>query len=544
MPLIPEPIRRGIARLLPFGKAAPGGRTPLVGTNALGGTLRPKDPAMGGGSYGVVPTFNRSMTFADLGTTGLRAFSGWVREEFLPQLVGRQAARVYREMSDNDPTIGAITSAINGIMRRVDWRVNPVDDTPQAQEMAEFADSLRFDMSETWEDFVVEMLSMLRFGYAPHEIVYKRRLGHQKQSAPNSIEGQDVLLPSSKFDDGRIGWRRLPLRGQDTILKWFFGPNGEILGVTQQPWIGPLVDIPIEKMMLFRGDMHKNNPEGRSILRNCYVPYYFIKRLQEQEAILYERLSGFPVMEVPDELLQAAASGDPIAMQQLDTYKQLITNVRIDEQMGALIPSDTYKTATGASAVRMYNFRLETPQSGRQNMDANTPIVRYKNDMMTSILADFLSMGHTTRGAQNLAETKVDLFMGSVEGWLKSAASVINRHGLPRLWDLNGLDPALMPEVVPDMAQRIDLDALSNFVLRMSQAGMPLFPDPDLEEYIRDTAGLPDIGEDTGYMQSMAESSGDEADVTTKKRHELKAAISTALARRVWKNGKRPAFAP
>jgi hypothetical protein len=32
--------------------------------------------------------------------------------------------------------------------------------------------------------------------------------------------------------------------------------------VTQQPWIGPLVDIPIEKGLLFRAKPYKNNPEG------------------------------------------------------------------------------------------------------------------------------------------------------------------------------------------------------------------------------------------------------------------------------------------
>jgi len=503
-------------------------------TTANGAYLRPKDPAMGGGSYGPVPVMNNAMTFADIGTTGLRAFSGWVREEFLPQLVGRQSARVYREMGDNDPTIGAIVNAINGIMRKVEWRTVPANDSPAAKELADFADSLRFDMSHSWEDFVVEMLSMLRYGYAPHEIVYKRRLGWQKQSSPNAVPlGGRAPLPSSRSNDGRIGWRRLPLRGQDTILKWFFGPNGEVLGVTQQPWIGPLIDIPIEKMLLFRADQHKNNPEGRSVLRNSYLPYYFIKRLQEQEAIMYERLSGFPVISVPNELLEAAGAGDPIATAQLNSYKSLITNVRIDEQMGAMIPSNTYKTDNGTSTVRMYDFKLETPNSGRQNLDANTSIIRYKNDILTSILADFLSMGHTTRGAQNLAETKVDIFMGSVEGWLNAGAAVINRHGLPRIWELNGLDQDLMPAFEPDLAQRIDLDALSNFVLRMSQAGMPLFPDPDLEQYVRDTAGLPDVSENEGYARTLASEAGGPTPAAVEKRNALKGAISTALARRV-----------
>lgn len=515
-----------VASRLGFGKQAqPAAKSAWPTPIILGKAgAPPKDPNMGGGSYGAVPVFDAGMKFADLGSTGLRAFSGWVREEFLPQLVGRQAARVYREMTDNSPTIGAILFAITGVMRKVEWRTQPVDDTPQAQEMADFAESLRFDMSHSWEDFVTEWLSMLSYGYAPHEIVYKKRQGYQKSGS---------ATPKSKFDDGRIGWRRIPIRAQDTVLKWFFGINGEILGLTQQPWVGPLTDIPIEKMLLFRASQHKNNPEGRSLLRNAYLPYYYVKRLQEQEAILFERLSGLPVMTVPNALLEAAASGDGQAISALNAYKKLVSNVRIDEQMGVLIPSDTYQTATGASSIPMYNFKLETPNSGRSNLDANTPITRYKNDIMTSVLADFLEMGHTSRGAQNLAETKVDMFMASVEGWLNSGAAVLNRHGLPRLWDLNGFDPALMPEYVPDLAQRTDLDGLSNFVLRLSQAGMPLFPDPDLEGYLRDTAGLPDVGENAGFAAEMTADAGDDPETKTAKRADLKAAISVALARRV-----------
>ena len=59
-------------------------------------------------------------------------------------------------------------------------------------------------------------------------------------------------------------------------------------------------------------------------------------------------------------------------------------------------------------------------------------------------------------------------------------ASVLNRHLLPRVWALNGFDPKTVPELLPDVPQRLDLDVLSAMVLRLSQAGMP-FPDEDLE---------------------------------------------------------------
>lgn len=449
-----------------------------------------KSPNASGGSWGVAPQMNAGLRFADIGSTGLRAFSGWVREEFLPQLVGRQGARVYREMGDNSPIVGAVLFAITAVMRKVEWRTVPKDDSPEAQALADFCDSLRFDMSHTWEDFVVEALSMLRYGYAPHEIVYKLRAGKRPFGAKQ---------PSSKFSDGKIGWARLPLRGQETILKWFFDENGAAVGMTQQPWASTIVDIPMEKMLLFRPAQHKGNPEGYSILRTSYRSYYFIKRLEEQEAVLFERLSGIPVVKLPNALLEAATTAGPFqatAAASIAQWKKIVTNLRIDEQMGLLIPSDTFPGASGPSNVPMFEFKLETPQAGRANLDANTPIARHKQDILYSTMTDFILMGHTTRGAQNLAATKVDLFMGAVEGWLNAMAAVINRHGIPRVLALNGEDDDLAPEFVPDMAQRIDLDQLSNYVLRLSQAGMPLFPDPDLQNFMRDAAGLPESEQD------------------------------------------------
>ena len=430
---------------------------------------------------------NLGLRFKEIGNSGLRAFSGYVREDFLNQLIGRQGASIYREMLDNSPTIGSVMFAILGVMRKAQWRTEPANDSPEAQEAADFADSLRFDMEDTWEDFVAEALSMLGYGYAPHEICYKRRNG------PKPFEG---TVPSSRYDDGKIGWSHLPIRGQDTILRWYFDPNGKVTGITQQPWTGPLVDIPGEKLLLFRPTAYKNNPEGRSILRNSYRSYFFIKRLEEQEAVLFERMSGLPIITVPNSLLEAAKNGDANAQSALTMYQNIVANIRIDEQMGLVLPSDPFPGLNGPSNVPMYGFKLETPGGGKTAIDADKTITRHKLDIMTSVLCDFLTMGHSSRGAQNLAETKVDLVMQAIEAWLNAIAAVMNRQALPRIWELNGLDRNLMPEYVPDMAQRIDLDTLGNFVLRLSQAGMPMFPDKDLEDYVREAGGLPDASED------------------------------------------------
>ena len=67
--------------------------------------------------------------FVEIGSSGLRRSGGYINEEFLPSLQGIKGFKVYREMSDNDPTIGAMLYAIEKVVTRLEWRVEG-DPTP------------------------------------------------------------------------------------------------------------------------------------------------------------------------------------------------------------------------------------------------------------------------------------------------------------------------------------------------------------------------------------------------------------------------------
>ncbi len=835
--------------------------------NAGSSRMRP-DQSIGQAAPAMAP----DLTWRSVGSSGLRQYGGWVREEFLWQLTGLQAARTYREMMDNSPTVGAIMFAIQQSMRQVAWRVEAPDASPDAAHRTDFLESCMDDMQGTWIDFISESLSMLGYGFAPHEVIFKRRQGEQQRKAG----GEKVY--SSNYSDGLVGWAKIPLRGQDTIQKWFFDQDGDITGLTQQPWFGGPIDIPIEKILLFRPQAWKGNPEGRalaletpiptpdgwetmsdmrigsrlydengricyvtaiadwidrpmfeielsdgsviradenhewsiktgndrnnnkcarilrtqdlfemkyrsrtdpslylgetpviegfnspvpldpyllgywlgdgthssstfsihkddfqnfatqvkiagynvrhngdrsahvsggmksllhamgliknkhipqsylraseeqrlallqglmdsdgtsatgkdhaskfyntnerlcdgvcelvrslggrphrrmkeragrsggivngrhvistkdiweisfflgksvhrlprkkekqaikknqrvcghfikeirrvesgpsrcievsspshmflcgksmtpthnSILRNAWRPWWFSKRLEEQEAIALERMSGTPMMEVPNSLLEAAASGDPLAVAALNSYKDIVTGIKVDEQMGVIIPSDTYQNGDGTrSNVPMYKFSYAIPQGGRTAANFDPSIERYKLDIMTSVLADFLSLGHSSRGTQSLATTKVDLFLQATEGWVASNAAVLNDKAVKDLWTLNGWKGEERAVIAPDMPKRADLDSLGNFVNLLAGAGARLFPDDDLENYLRDVADLPELSED--HMMDLSHA----ADVQTKAgetdppaTEDLQKHLAGMLTRRMRKNG-------
>ena len=145
----------------------------------------------------------------ELGRLGLEYYAGNITEEFLPELSGRRAIQVYKEMSENDATCGAILYAIKMLCRQASWGVRPASSDEADIEAARFVESCLYDMQTTWTETVGEILSFLTFGFSVHEICYKRRMGRQR----------DLLL-ESKYDDGLIGWQKLPIRAQESLFEW------------------------------------------------------------------------------------------------------------------------------------------------------------------------------------------------------------------------------------------------------------------------------------------------------------------------------------
>jgi len=63
--------------------------------------------------------------YQELGTTGLRRVGGFIIDDQLSALRGTNAVNAWREMSDNDPIVGALLFAIEKLILKVDWRVDP-----------------------------------------------------------------------------------------------------------------------------------------------------------------------------------------------------------------------------------------------------------------------------------------------------------------------------------------------------------------------------------------------------------------------------------
>jgi len=409
----------------------------------------------------------------ELGTSGLRRSGGFVHEEFLNQLRGRRGFLVYREMADNDPVIGSILYAIEKVVLRLEWRIDPFDDSPEAEEIRNFIDECMEDMSDTWDQTLASILSMLVYGFSFHEIVYKIRKGDSKDPKYNS-----------KHADGKIGWRKFAIRSQESLNNWMMDPEGGIQGYRQiDPAGGGFREIPIDKGLLFRTNVNKNNPEGRSLLRNCFRPWYYKRRIEEIEAIGIERdLAGLPVAKVPPEYLSSGATAAQQSV--LAEITQIVQNIKRNEQEGVIFPM-----MYDENGKEMFSLELLSSGGSRQ-FDTDKVIQRYDQRISMSVLSDFILLGHEKVGSFALGSQKMDLWTMSVEAIAKSIAEVMNQYAIPRLLKLNGMNTELAPFLTYGEVSSVDLNELSNFVQKLIGAGA-LTPDADLEAYLREQASLP-----------------------------------------------------
>lgn len=419
--------------------------------------------------------------YSEIGYSGLKRRGGVVYEEFMRVLEGDKALKIWREMGDNDPIVGASLLGLRMYMRKICWYPCPNKDNKDkeaAKKDADFLQSCIDDMSMPFSQFVSEVLTMLQYGWSFFEVVYKKREGRLTQ-------------PSSQYKDGRVGWRKWASRSQDTRSRWEFDSNGGVKGLYQST--GGLIPgyrelyIPIEKALLFRTETTKNNPEGRSCLRNAYRPWWYKKRIEESEAVGIDRdLTGMPKMMVPAEWFT-----EPKYAAQLAMAQRMVLDVRNDEQGGMVLPS----IFDPETKLELVDFELMS-SPGTRTIDTGGVIMRKNQEIAISFMADVILLGHEKTGTQALAREKRNMLTESLNAWAQEIASIINKFAVPRLWELNGMDPETAPTLEFEALEDVPMGELADLIAKLSGAGASLFPDDALENRIRRIAGLPDVPED------------------------------------------------
>jgi len=386
----------------------------------------------------------------EIGATGTNIFSGMITEEYLSELSGTRAMKVYDEMRKSDATVKSALLAIQLPIRRAQWFITPASEDEKDKEVAEFIKKALFDyMTITWDDFLRQALLSTTYGVMIFEKVFEIK----------NINGRTWIC-----------WRKFAPRLPKSVIAWQQTDGTD--GITQSTQSGTNVSIPIEKLVVFVNEKEGDNWWGISSLRAAYKHWYMKKNLEVIDAILHERQGlGVPFVKLPPSASQ----------EDKNTAQTILENMRAHDQ-GFLIEPD-------GITVEFKDMKAGTVKDAARAID-------YHDRLITkAVLAQFLNLGSGASGSYALSQDHSALFLQSIEAIANGIADVINKYAIQELVDLNFNGITSYPKLDFAGISRTDVDSLSVAYQRLTQSGGIKAIEAD-DTYLRKIMGLPEKTED------------------------------------------------
>lgn len=437
----------------------------------------------------------------EVGSIGLDVKNGRIMQEPRRNLRFPESMNTFQLMM-RDPAIASSLNIIKMFVRRVNWQfVTPKgkEDDAQLKERVEFFNGMMDDMDVSWPEFISNVMSMCIYGFSVNEKVYKKRTGKTGKYP-------------SKFNDGLIGWAKLPPRAQPTLDKWFFDDQTrEVTGVRQNlyrlnnDFLNLAKDdgfrrLPRSKFMLFKYDENNGSPEGRSPLLNAYVPWKYKVQIEEYEAVGVSRdLVGMPKIGLPPDYLDENA--DPEKKAFVEYCKRLINDMIANDRAGIIFP----RFIDPETKMDVFEFGLMSRQ-GAKAYDTAEIIERYSKQIMQAFMADVIAMGNSKYGSFSLADSKTSLLAMSVEVLLKQIQEVINRDLVPQTYTLNQWDDAEQVQITFDDIETPDLEIIAKFIQQVVAVGA-MEVDKASSDYLRKLIGLPPADESKPVSEDLSPNS-------------------------------------
>lgn len=430
----------------------------------------------------------------EVGYSGLQLFSGVTNEEMKRELNFPASVHTYKEMSYHS-AINSCLSLYDTLISKVDWRVLPPKDATEEEKLqTAFVNECLGDMDHSFRDFIKDALSSNIYGFSVHEKVYRKR----------------TKANGSLYDDNKIGLKKLALRHQESINRFIYDTEGnELVGVEQNAssvnnmrYISNTklkVVLPKSKFVHITVGRNRNDPFGKSPLRDAYLAWRYITVIQEIEAAGVARdLQGLPVLEIPAQYMSADASTDQKAI--YENFKNVIRNIQNNSQSGIILPSATDPDT------RQKLFSLTLLNSdGKKSFDTGKVKEFYQNQIYTTLSADILQMGQSTVGSFGLGSLKSSLTGAYVETMLDNIVECFQRDVIRQLYELNNFDPARACTLDYDNLHAVDLEGLSKAYQRMGATGF-LPKTLDVINRGMTALGIDELPEDTNLDDVLPES--------------------------------------
>lgn len=407
--------------------------------------------------------------FKELGSLGRSQWGAIVNLGKDPALTGASGVREWQRML-KDPTAMLMYQVLALPVRTVRWQVLPGGVLPVDKEAADFAWDALTQVQGGWLALLSNVATQFKYGWSYHEMVLKKRA------------------------DGRVGFAKIAIRPQATLLDWVYSPQGDLVGMEQVQAQGGAVVIPVGRAAHFRTTAENDDPEGLSIFYAAHRPWTYKTKLEQVEGIgLTRRWAGFPILTMPREASSIATAGETSDEARAE---RLIQAIYEDKMMGAYLPDG-------------WALNFGGPQGGSVDQTMGDTIMRKDMEMARSILAQFLLLGLRDVGTQSLAGSLAQTFTASVEAFLNDIAGVFNAQVLPYLFSYN-LFPGLsaLPVLTHAPAATVDLAAVAQLLDAFTGAGVGWSDTPTVNFLRSLIPGMPPVLDDAGTAEAPEETPG------------------------------------
>lgn len=419
------------------------------------------------------------------------------------------SVKTYERM--NKEILATALTAVQTIAVRVPRYIEPYSEKPQDKVRAEFVEQClgisldSNDMTHSFDDFLREAMTMNTYGFSVHEKVFHIR---RKKNG-------------SKFDDGKVGIKRLPIRPQNTLEGFVYDSDGrEMTGVIQRQsgtritalsnlfklakkdFTGGLT-IPRESILHFKTGSGSGRSEGVSPLSFVYDTWRDYQRYKDLEGIAASKnLNGLPVIWMPSEYMTDDA--DDAFSSVYTTLRDGISKIAIGEQSSLILPSDR-EDATGQGG-KLFDFSLMSASSS--NITAITAIIeRLKKEMLLCLFASEIAEGTDS--------TKTSMLNMLVENRIKEVFTVLNNDLIPHLFRLNGWDDTKTPRICYGKLREIPFEAFAK-AIQQAKAVKVIPVTAKNINYISEELGLPDRVDTTISKEDLSDLLGEEKEDDSK----------------------------
>jgi hypothetical protein len=372
--------------------------------------------------------------------------------EDTPQLQWPLSLKIYDAMYNQDSQVGSVLRAVNLPILRTPWRIDQAGASDEVTRHVatdlgldivgqERSTTTRTRGRFSWRHHLTEVMTMLRYGHAYFEQVYR-------------IDD----------DTGLARLRKLAIRMPRTLSRINVARDGGLESIEQWPPAGELANIviPVNRLVAYINEQEGGDWIGRSLLRAAYKNWLIKDRLIRVQAQTIERNGmGVPVYEGgPDE-------------ENLDAGKKLATSVRAGDNAGAAIPHE--------AALKLLGVEGNLP-------DADKAIRYHDEQISRRVLAHVLNLG-TQTGSWALGSSFMDFFIMSLQVIAEDVRDVAQAHVVEDLVDINWGPNEPVPRLVFDEIGSHQA-ATAQAIKLLVDAGI-IFPDKKLEEFLRGSFGLP-----------------------------------------------------